>query len=82
MFVDLRDHYGVTQVVVHDDSMLKGVSKETVIKVTGKVIKRDEETNINPDMYGQLIFNKGGKNIKWEKDNLFSKWCWENWTAT
>ena len=44
MFVDLRDHYGVTQVVVHDDSMLKGVSKETVIKVTGKVIKRDEET--------------------------------------
>ena len=44
MFVDLRDHYGVTQVVVHDDSMLKGVSKETVIKVTGKVIKRDDET--------------------------------------
>ena len=44
MFVDLRDHYGVTQVVVHDDNMLKGVSKETVIKVTGKVIKRDEET--------------------------------------
>ena len=44
MFIDLRDHYGVTQVVVHDDSMLKGVSKETVIKVTGKVIKRDEET--------------------------------------
>ncbi len=44
MFVDLRDHYGVTQVVVHDDTMLKGVSKETVIKITGKVIKRDEET--------------------------------------
>ena len=44
MFIDLRDHYGVTQVVVHDDSMLKGVSKETVIKITGKVIKRAEET--------------------------------------
>ena len=44
MFIDLRDHYGVTQVVVHDDSMLKGVSKETVIKVTGKVVKRDEDT--------------------------------------
>ncbi len=44
MFVDLRDYYGVTQVVVHDDTMLKGVSKETVIKITGKVIKRDEET--------------------------------------
>lgn len=44
MFVDLRDHYGTTQIVVHDDSMLKGVSKETVIKVTGAVVKRDEET--------------------------------------
>ena len=44
MFIDLRDHYGTTQIVVHDDSMLKGVSKETVIKVTGTVVKRDEET--------------------------------------
>lgn len=44
MFVDLRDHYGTTQIVVHDDSILKGVSKETVIKVSGTVVKRDEET--------------------------------------
>ena len=44
MFLDLRDHSGITQVVVHDENMLKGVSKETVIKVTGEVIKRDEET--------------------------------------
>ncbi len=44
MFVDLRDHYGTTQIVVHDDTLLKGVSKETVIKVTGKVVKREEDT--------------------------------------
>ena len=44
MFIDLRDHYGVTQIVVHDDAMLKGVTKETVIKVTGKVVKRDLDT--------------------------------------
>ena len=46
MFLDLRDSYGVTQVVVHDETMIEGVSKETVIKVSGEVIKRDEE-NIN-----------------------------------
>ncbi len=44
LFVDLRDHYGITQVVVSDDAMLKGIAKETVIKVDGTVSKRDEET--------------------------------------
>ena len=36
---------------------------------------------MDPDTYSQLIFDKGGKNIKWEKDSLLNKWCWENWTA-
>ena len=30
-FVDLRDNYGKTQVVVHDESLLKGITKEIVV---------------------------------------------------
>ena len=37
---------------------------------------------MDPETYGQLIFDKSEKNIQWNKDSLFSKWCWENWTAT
>ena len=36
---------------------------------------------INSDTYSQLIFDTGAKNIKWKKDSLFRRWCWENWTA-
>lgn len=47
MFLDIRDHYGVVQVVVHDEKLLENVNKECTVTVSGEVTKRDEDT-INP----------------------------------
>lgn len=44
LFVDLRDHYGVVQVVVYDEAMLAGVNRECAVTVTGTVVKRSEDT--------------------------------------
>ena len=43
---------------------------------------RTESPEIIPCVYGQLIFDKGGRSIKWSKNSLFNRWCWEFWTAT
>jgi len=44
IFIDLRDYTGVTQVVIHDEALVKDVNRETVISVSGIVSKRDPET--------------------------------------
>ena len=53
LFVDLRDHYGITQCVVDKENKffkeLEKLQLETVIKINGKVIERTKET-INKDL--------------------------------
>ena len=53
LFVDLRDHYGLTQVVATSGTPafaeLEGLRLESVVSVTGKVLKRSAET-INADL--------------------------------
>src|SRR5471032_2056911 len=51
LFVDLRDHYGITQCVLDTSNPLfkqvEGVRLESVVTITDKVVKRSAET-INP----------------------------------
>ena len=43
-FIDLRDFYGVVQVVMRETSLLEGISREDCISVSGPIEARDEET--------------------------------------
>ena len=36
---------------------------------------------MNSSLYSRLIFDKGDRSIKWSKNSLFNRWCWEIWTA-
>ena len=47
LFIDLRDHYGITQCVIENNNkffpVLEKSKPETVLKISGKVVKRLEE---------------------------------------
>ena len=53
LFVDLRDHYGITQIVADSDSpalaLLDGLRVESVVTIDGEVKKRSEAT-VNPNL--------------------------------
>ncbi len=53
LFIDLRDHYGITQLVARPGTaaaaVLDKLSKETVVRVDGKVVSRGAD-NVNPEL--------------------------------
>jgi len=44
MFIDLRDHYGTVQVTMQNESLLDNVRRESAISISGKVVRRSEDT--------------------------------------
>jgi aspartyl-tRNA synthetase len=74
LFVDLRDHYGITQLVIENDQpffdTLTHVRLESVITVEGKVIERTPET-INKDLpTGEIEVKLSAAHVESEADPL------------
>ena len=54
IFIDLRDQFGITQIVINDEKMqeqVKNVPTESCIHICGKVVERSSK---NPKMYCHL----------------------------
>jgi aspartyl-tRNA synthetase len=74
LFIDLRDHYGITQIVADPDSPVFAAAEtlkpEWVVKIDGKVVARSEDT-INPNLpTGQVEVRVEGLEVLSESAEL------------
>lgn len=62
--------------------MLKLLQEEARIMLVKNIQQnRIEGQDINPHIYGQLIFDKEAKKTQWEKYSIFNKLYWSNWIS-
>ena len=61
LFIDLRDHFGITQCVIENDSkyfkLLENLKSESVISVSGKVVDREKGTENKDLKTGKIEIN-------------------------
>ncbi|MFP8886554.1 aspartate--tRNA ligase [Streptomyces mangrovi] len=74
LFIDLRDHHGIVQLVVRPDTApyeaLSSISKESVVRVDGRVVARGEE-NVNPELpTGEIEVEVAGVEVLGAADPL------------
>lgn len=74
LFIDLRDHYGITQLVItSDDKFLNEATRvryESVVTITGKVVERSAETANKDIATGEIEVSVLTFNIESEADTL------------
>jgi len=74
LFIDLRDHFGITQCVIENNSkyfkLLESLKPESVISVSGNVVKRAEGTENKDLKTGKIEINIESINILSEAKEL------------
>ena len=61
--------------------MKKKKKRKRKRKIYIKQWKRIDSPDTDPHKPSQPILDKEAKKIQWRRDNVFNKWCWNNWIS-